>query len=73
MARQLLFVLLNKLRFLTIYFSNTLKVTICLNISFLAPLARLWNSLPKESFPLTYNLNGFQPRINRYLLTVGSF
>ena len=35
--------------------------------------ARLWNSLPKECFPLTYDLSGFESRINRYLLTVGSF
>ena len=35
--------------------------------------ARLWNSLPIECFPLTYNLSGFKSRINRYLLTVGSF
>ena len=34
---------------------------------------RLWNSLPIECFPLTCNLNGFKPRINRHLLTVGSF
>ena len=35
--------------------------------------ARLWNSLPIECFRLTYNLNGFKSRINRHLLTVGSF
>ena len=35
--------------------------------------ARLLNSLPIECFPLTYNLNGFKSRINRHLLTVGSF
>ena len=35
--------------------------------------ARLWNSLSKECFRLTYNLNGFKSRINRHLLTVGSF
>ena len=28
---------------------------------------------PKEYFPLTYGLNGIKSRINRYLLTVGSF
>ena len=33
----------------------------------------LWNSLPIEYFPLTYDLNGFKSRINRHLLTVGSF
>ena len=41
--------------------------------SFFADTARLWNSLPIKSFPLTYNLNYFKSRINRYLLTVGSF
>ena len=35
--------------------------------------ARLWNSLPIESFPLTYHLSGFKSRIDRHLLTVGSF
>ena len=35
--------------------------------------ARLWNSLPTECFPLTYDLSGFKSRINRHLLTVGSF
>ena len=35
--------------------------------------AKLWNSLPMECFPLTYELSGFKSRINRHLLTVGSF
>ena len=34
---------------------------------------RLWNSLPIECLPLTYDLNGSNCRINRHLLTVGSF
>ena len=41
--------------------------------SFFPGTAKLWNSLPIECFPLTYDLNGFKSRINRYLLTVGSF
>ena len=41
--------------------------------SFFSRTARLWNSLPIECFPLTYDLNGFKSRINRHLLTVGSF
>ena len=41
--------------------------------SFFPHTARLWNSLPAECFPLTYDLSGFKSRINRYLLTVGSF
>ena len=35
--------------------------------------ARLWNSLPIEYFPLNYDLSDFKSRINRHLLTVGSF
>ena len=35
--------------------------------------ARPWNSLPVECFLLSYDLNGFKSRINRHLLTVGSF
>ena len=41
--------------------------------SFFPCTARLWNSLPIECFPLTYDLNGLRSRINRYLLIVGSF
>ena len=41
--------------------------------SFFPRTARLWSSLPLECFPLTYNLNGSKSRINRHLLTVGSF
>ena len=48
----------------------------CKNVyvnSFFCRTARLWNSLPIECFPLTYDLNGFKSRMNIYLLTVGSF
>ena len=41
--------------------------------SFFPCTARPWNSVPIECFPLTYDLSGFKSRINRYLLTVGSF
>ena len=41
--------------------------------SFFPRTAKLWNSLPRECFPLTYDLSGFKFRINRHLLTVGSF
>ena len=41
--------------------------------NFFPRTARLWNFLPIECFPLTYDLNGFKSRINRHLLTVGSF
>ena len=41
--------------------------------SFFHCTAGLWNSLPIECFPLTYDLNGFKSRINRHFLTVGSF
>ena len=32
----------------------------------------LWNSLSAECFPLTYGLNGFKSRVNRYVLPLGS-
>ena len=41
--------------------------------SFFLCTARLWNSLPIECFPLTYDLNGVKSRINKHPLTVGSF
>ena len=41
--------------------------------SFFPGTARLWNFLPTKCFPLTYDLSGFKSRINRHLLTVGSF
>ena len=41
--------------------------------SFFPRMAQLWNSLPVECFPLTYDHGGFKSRINRHLLTVGSF
>ena len=41
--------------------------------NFFPRTARLWNSLSIESFPFTYDLSGFKSRVNRYLLTVGSF
>ena len=41
--------------------------------SFFPRTATLWNSLPIEYFPLTYDLSGFKSTINRHLLTVGSF
>ena len=39
--------------------------------SFFPRTAKLWNSLPLECFPLTYDLSGFTSRINKHL--VGSF
>ena len=41
--------------------------------SFFPRSAKLWNSLPIKCFPLTDDLSGFKSRINRHLLTVGSF
>ena len=41
--------------------------------SFFPRTARLRNSLSIEYFPLTNDLSGFKSRINRHLLTVGSF
>ena len=37
--------------------------------SFFPRTAKLWNSLPIECFPLTYDLSGFKSRINRHLLS----
>ena len=48
----------------------------CKNVyvnSFFPHMVKLWNSLPIECFPLTYDRSGFKPRINRQLLIVGSF
>ena len=39
--------------------------------SFFPCTARLWNSLPTECFPMTYDVSGF--RSSRHLLIVGSF
>ena len=41
--------------------------------SFFPRKARLWNSLPLQCFPLNCDFSGFKSRINRHLLTVGSF
>ena len=41
--------------------------------SFFPCTAKLWNSLPIECFPLTYDPSGFKFRINRHLLNAGSF
>ena len=41
--------------------------------NFFPRTAKLWNSLPIEYFLLTYDLSDFKSRINRHLLTVGSF
>ena len=41
--------------------------------SLLPSTARLWNCLPIECFPLTYDLSGFKFRINRHPLTVRFF
>ena len=45
---------------------------ICVN-SFFPRTARLWHCLPIECCPLTHYLNGFKSRVNRHVLTVGSF
>ena len=41
--------------------------------SFFPRTATLWNFLSIECFPLIYDISGFTSRINRHLLTVGSF
>ena len=41
--------------------------------SFFHRTAKLWNFLPLQFFPLAHDLSSFKSRINRHLLTVGSF
>ena len=41
--------------------------------SFFCRIARPWNSQPIACFPLTYNLNEFEAKINRHFLSIGSF
>ena len=43
--------------------------------SFFLRTGRSWYSLPQpiDCFPLSYDLNGFTFRINRHILTIGSF
>ena len=41
--------------------------------SFFPCRARLWNSVPVKRFLFNYDPSGFKSRINRYLLTAGSF
>ena len=41
--------------------------------SFFSRTVRPCNSLPIDCFPSTCDLSGFKSRINRHLLTVGSF
>ena len=41
--------------------------------SFFPQIARLWNSLPGECFPLYCDLNSVNPKVNRHLLYLGFF
>ena len=41
--------------------------------SFFPRTARLWNSLPAECFPLTYDINDFKSRVNRHFFPDRSF
>ena len=41
--------------------------------SFFPCTAKLWNSLPVECFPFTYDVSGFKSKINRHPLILGSF
>ena len=58
---------------------NSLKLSftnirgLCSNFVDCESFLELRNSLSLECFPLTYDLSGFKSRINRHLLTVGSF
>ena len=55
-----------------IFLSPFLDVT-RMSITTVSFLAQLDFSAYIECFPLTYDLNNFQSRINRHLLSVGSF
>ena len=52
-------------------FSVTIPVYV--NSSFLRTAGILWNSMPVECFPLTYDLNCFKSITDKHLFTVGSF
>ena len=57
-----------------IFLSPFLDVTrTSMSTVFFPRTARLWNSLPIEYFPLTYDPSGFKSRINGCLLKVGFF
>ena len=64
--RGLLNTLIDCIIFLSTFRDDTVS-------SFFACTARLWNSLPIECFPLNYDFSGLKSRIDRHLLTVGSF
>ena len=58
----------------TIFLSPFLDVTrMSMPTVFFPRTARLWNSLPIECFPLTYDLSGFKSRIKRYLFNCRFF
>ena len=44
-----------------------------ISTEFFSCTAQLWNSMVTECYPLTYDLNGFKSRVNRYLLSLGFF
>ena len=66
---------------LTCYSDRLLDFSVAISVlyidvyvnSFFPCTASLWNYLPIECCPLTYDLNGFKSRISRYLLTVDAF
>ena len=66
LERGLLITLIDCIIFLSTFRDDTVN-------SFFACTARLWNSVPIECFPLNYDLSGLKSRIDRHLLTVGSF
>ena len=40
--------------------------------SFFPRTAKLWNSLPSDCFPLSFDLNRFKTNVNRHLRSIGS-
>ena len=62
--------------FLHVIFYVKTKISVDFHVyvnSFFPGTARLWNYLPTECFPLTYNLNDLKSRIDRHLLAARSF
>ena len=56
-----------------IFFLSPFLDVAMMSMSKVSFLAQLWNSLPIECFPLTYDLSDFKSRTKRHVLTVGSF
>ena len=61
----------NRLHYFSVTVSRCYK-DVCAS-SFFPYTAWFWHSLPAEYFPLNYDLNSFKFRIDKHLLSLGSF